>query len=109
MNIFGAIADAVGRLGDWVLSWFGGDPRVEQIRSRVAATCQFLPSVASVAAMLSASNPTVTGVVGIATAICAAVTAQKKQLGLVAATLLEDKPLGTVNGVPIEGDFLRGR
>ena len=53
MNVFDAISDAIGKISAWIFSWFGTDPRVEQIRDKVVQTCQFLPSVASVAAMLS--------------------------------------------------------
>jgi phage-related minor tail protein len=106
MNIFDAVGDVLGRITDWVLSWWGGDPRVEMVREKVAATCQFLPTVASVAAMLSASNPAVVGVAGIAQAICAAVQASRKNTMVGLADLGPE--IGTVNGVPIEGDDLTG-
>lgn len=84
-----------------LLAWFGtaeGDD-VEKIRDRVTAMCGFLPTAASVAAMLAASNPTVTGVIGIASAICQAVSPKP---GL---TLIGNKT-PTVNGVPVEGEFI---
>jgi hypothetical protein len=104
MNVFEAIADFVERTTSWVLSWFGDDPRVEQIRQKVAVTCHFLPTVASVSAMLNAANPAVTGVLGIASAICQAVNASRRVTSLSG----DEKPVGEVNGVPIEGSDLKG-
>lgn len=105
MNLWNAIADAVGKIGSWLLSWFGQDPRVEEIRSRVAAACDFLPTVSSVTAMLTASNPTVVGVSAIAHAICAAVQARRNET---ISRLVGGTEFGTVNGVPIEGEDLKG-
>lgn len=98
MNILGAIGDLIVKSIEWVVSWFGEDPRVEEIRQRVVMMCGFLPTASSVAAMLSASNPMITGVIGIATAICQAVSRNTQSL--------ISSGYGTVNGVPIEGDFV---
>jgi len=103
MNV---ISDFIDRISAWLLSWFGSDPRVEQIRSKVSEACDFLPSVASVAAMLAAANPTVTGVVGIATAFCRAVKASRAR-SVSQLVGVGRKPIGTVNGVDIEGDDLK--
>jgi hypothetical protein len=103
-----AIADMILGVVPWFLSMFGGDPRVRQIQEKVVETCGFLPTATSVAGMLAAATgtagPVITGVLGIATAICQAVTAGSSMQTLVGAA-----PLGTVNGVPIEGDFVGGK
>jgi hypothetical protein len=98
------VADMILGVVPWFLSMFGHDPRVKKVQELVVASCNFLPTAASVAAMLSASNPIVTGVVAIATAICQAVTAGRAQ------ALVGTVPTwGSVNGIAIEGDFVEGK
>lgn len=94
------IADAISGLFSWVFRWFGHKDEVKAVQNKVVSLCGFLPTAASVAAMLGAANPTVTGIVGIATAICQAVSASRSGMMLVSTGL------GTVNGVPIEGDWV---
>lgn len=103
MNIYEVIADTIRAMLEPLLYFFGGDPRVQAVRERVAEMCGFLPTVTSVSAMLAAANPTVTGVIGIATAICQAVTTSSAMNFALSSTL------GTVNGVPIEGDWIKGK
>ena len=102
-KLLDSIAAAITGIIPWFLSMFGHRDDVKAVQDRVVSTCGFLPTAASVAAMLSAGNPVVTGVVGIATAICQAVSASVSAPGL---TLIGNKP-GTVNGVVIEGEFIK--
>lgn len=94
------IADFITNFGGWFFKWFGDRDDVKAIQEKTVGLCGFLPTAASVAAMVSAPNPVVTGVIGIATAICQAVSSS--QVNLVGA-------VKTVNGVPIEGDFIKGK
>lgn len=98
------IANLILGVIPWILSLFGHRDDVKAVQEKVVGMCGFLPTAASVAAMLSAGNPVVTGVVGVATAICQAVTAAQQQPGLALASFKNG--FGTVNGVPIEGDFV---
>jgi hypothetical protein len=104
-----AIADLITGIVPWFFSWFGGDPRVKQVQDLVVTSCGFLPTAASVAAMFTASNPIVTSVLGIATAICTAVTAARAQSFMYASVGKPTPSFGTVNGVPIEGSFVGGK
>jgi hypothetical protein len=100
-----AITELVSQLVGWVLSFFGDDERVKKVQELVVVGCGFLPTAASVAAMLAAPNPVVTGVLGVATAICQAINRPPIQL-----VALADFPiLGEVNGIPIDGDFVGGK
>lgn len=101
------IADMILGIVPWFLSMFGHRDDVKAVQEKVVVMCGFLPTAASVAAMLSAGNPVVTGTVGIATAICRAVRAAQAAPGLVLAKF--DVGYGSVNGVPIEGDFIKGK
>lgn len=96
------IAEMIGAPIIWLLRLFGHRDDVKAVQDKAVALCGFLPTAASVAAMLAASNPIVTGVIGIATAICQAVSASQAP-GL---SLTSMRGLGTVNGVPIEGSFV---
>lgn len=96
-----AISELINSIVKFVLQFFGDRDDVKKVQARVVAMCGFLPSAASVAAMLSAGNPAVVGVIGVATAICQAVSAQEEFKGI---TAYSSTP--TVNGVPIEGDWV---
>lgn len=102
MDILSTITGLIRSFGELLFGWLfkSEDPRVKQIQDKVVAYCGFLPTAASVAAMLSASNPTVTGVMGIAQAICQVATASRSSATFLVATD------GTVNGVPVEGDWI---
>lgn len=100
MNIFATITELINKFLAGLLNLFGEDERVKKVRDLVEVGCGFVPTAASVAAMFGAANPAVTGVVGIAVAICEAVQASKN-----VQTLVGTAPLGTVNGVPIEGEW----
>lgn len=104
-----AVADLVTGIVPWFFSWFGGDPRVKQVQDLVVASCGFFPTAASVAGMLGAANPIVTSVLGIATAICTAVSANRAQSFMYASMGKPTTSFGTVNGVPIEGSFVGGK
>lgn len=73
---------------------------VKAVQAATTKACSYLPTVASVSAMLTANNPTVIGVSAIAGAICNAVTKPPNVLGLKAEECPE------VNGVCVEGDFV---
>lgn len=72
------------------------EDQVDAVMDLVVEKCHFLPTAASVAAMLTASNPAFVGVVAVATAICNALAS--KRVGL-----LRYAP--TVNGVEIDGTW----
>lgn len=101
MNILDTIAGFITQFGQLLFGWLfkSDDPRIKQIQDKVIASCGFLPTAASVAAMLAATNPTVTGVVAIAQAICQVATASRYPK-------LASVNSGTVNGVPVEGDWI---
>lgn len=105
-KLLDTIADMITRVVPWFLSMFGHRDDVKAVQEKVVGMCGFLPTAASVAAMLSAGNPVVTGVVGVATAICQAVSASRSTPGLTLASF-KTVGYGTVNGVPIEGDFIK--
>lgn len=105
-KLLDTIADTILGVVPWLLGMFGHRDDVKAVQERVVEMCGFLPTANSVAAMLSAGNPVVTGVMGIATAICQAVSSTRRTgLSLIAMR----SGLGEVNGVPIEGDFVTGK
>lgn len=77
------------------------DDDVSKIRDLTVKVCGFLPTVGTVISILKASNPAVMGVVAVATAICEAV----KPKPAATVGLLTLPP--AVNGVPIEGEFVK--
>lgn len=98
------IADAILGVFSWVFKWFGDTDEVKSVQEKVVALCGFLPTATSVAAMLGAPGAAITGVSAIATAICQAVSATR----VVTLANLKSAGYGTVNGVPIEGDWIKG-
>jgi hypothetical protein len=71
--------------------------RVKEIQGYTVELCKYLPTAQSVTAIVTASNPAVSGGFAIAQAICVAVTRQASS-----ATLYKDHcPM--VNGVCVEG------
>lgn len=100
MNIFQVIQDLIYQIGGLILGLFGQRDDVKAVQDKVVAMCGYLPTAQSVAAMLAATNPVVTGVVGIATAICEVVSVPLSGMQLISAKV------GTVNGVPVEGDWV---
>jgi hypothetical protein len=97
-----AISDLINKVLGWVFGWYGDDERVKKVRDLTVVGCGFLPTVASVAAMFTAANPAVSGVLGVAVAICEAVKRPAFQ------GLADMGVYGEVNGVPVEGDFVSG-
>jgi hypothetical protein len=96
-----AITEFVRQLVGWIFNLWGDDEQVEKVQQLVVVGCGFLPTATSIAAMFAAANPAVTGVLGIAVAICETV----KQRPPVVA-LADFGVFGEVNGVPIEGTFV---
>jgi len=84
--------------------YFGGDTaaQVAKVQNYTATICGFIPTAAAVGAMLTAGNPTVVGVEAIAQAICTAITSYRPQ------GVEGDQPCPQVNGVCIEGEWVRG-
>lgn len=78
---------------------------VQLIQAMVVKSCGFLPTASTVAAILTAGNPTVLTASAIAGSICAAVKASS--LVSVYGLLGGDAEVPTVNGVKIEGEFVR--
>lgn len=72
---------------------------VKAVQSATTKACSYLPTVASVSAMLTAINPAVAGVAAIAGAICSAV--KPKALGF------KSDACPKVNGVCVEGEFVK--
>ena len=99
------IADLILGTFSWFFKWFGHRDDVKAVQDKVASLCGFLPTAASVAAMLGAPGAAVTGVTAIATAICQAVSAARAAPGLTLARF--NTGYGQVNGVPIEGEFIK--
>jgi hypothetical protein len=98
-------------LGSFVKS--GPDPaKITAIQAAVVKACGFLPMAESVAAMLSAGNPAVVTVSAIANQICVIVKNAPTPVAPLtlagvsgqAATMTQ---WGTVNGVPVQGVFVR--
>lgn len=94
-----AIADSILNFGPWLLSLFGDRDEVKAIQEKVVEFCGFLPTATSVAAMVQAGP--ITGVLAIATAIC---TVASGGTGL---SLVSTKPSGTVNGIKVEGQWVK--
>ena len=93
----------VGRWWNKVWFWITGpsfDEDVEKVRLATVRCCGFLPTVGSVAAILSAGNPSVLGVTAVAAAICEVVKAHKW-------TLVQAGGPPTLNGIIIEGDWVK--
>lgn len=93
----------VGRWIEKAWLWITGpsfDEDVEKVRLATVRCCGFLPSVGSVAAILTAGNPTVIGATAVAAAICEVVKAHKW-------TLVQAGDPPTLNGIIIEGDWVR--
>lgn len=88
---------------------------IAQVQKLTVQICSFLPSVKTVSDILSAGNPVVTGATAVAQAICDAVTANPT--GVQPATFLQiedeakptEKPCPEVNGVCIQGEFVKPR
>jgi len=75
---------------------------IEQVRQAAVAACGFLPTVETVAGIISAGNPIIITASGIANAICAAAAAVPPTLQ---ARRKAAPPM--VNGVVIHGRFVR--
>jgi hypothetical protein len=81
------------------------DSKVIAVQELVKEGCNFLPTAQSIALMLAAADPTVTGVFAVAAAICNEVN--KSVMADKAAPKADDNcPYGKVNGVCIEGKRL---
>lgn len=74
------------------------DEQVANIQSITVKTCKYLPTAATVAAILTSGNAVVTGATTIATAICSAVSAKQQ-------ALIDSCPM--VNGICIQGEYVR--
>lgn len=91
------------------LAGCGSDPEssyadeIAKVQEYAQQICNFLPHAKSVAAMLTADNPVVTGAFAVATAICNAVTG--KPMGLYSDRYTEET-CPKVNGICIEGEFV---
>jgi len=72
---------------------------VAQVQKTTAQICSFVPTAATVAALVSGGNPTIVSATALAQAICAAVTRPKARA--------KGAAIPTVNGVAIEGRFIR--
>lgn len=83
--------------------WSGIDGKVKQVQELTVKACKFLPEAASVAAMLTASNPAVVGVVAIANAICVIVNRPTPVVNLYGGGVDDF----TVNGVVVEGEWVK--
>lgn len=71
---------------------------IAEARNIAVAACGFLPAVSTVAGILAAGNPALTTASAVASAICAAVTAPAAARGT---------RIPTVNGVPVQGSFVK--
>ena len=80
--------------------WFRTHDVVDEVIETTVDACGFLPTAATVANIIAAGNPSMMTATAIAGAICAAVTPKPPIMGL-----MEAVPM--VNGVPIEGHFVR--
>lgn len=91
-----ALALAVAALSGCSKPEEGEGDAVAKVRALTEKICAFLPTASSVAAMLAANNPAVSGVTAIANAICEAVSRK---------SMAPDAACPMVNGVCVEGDF----
>lgn len=83
------------------------DPTIEAIQNTAAKVCGFVPTVSTVAGIVTSfvGGGPIAGIVGsVATAICNAVV-PKSSLRRGGPRMLNGTPV--VNGVPVEGYFLR--
>jgi hypothetical protein len=103
-------------VGRWVSSfwnWIVGpefDDDVKKIRLATERTCGFVPTVATVASIITAANPTVVGVAAIALAICQAVTRHKMAVSLYSIGDFDGEKITappTLNGIVIEGEWVK--
>lgn len=80
---------------------------VAKVQALTTKACSFVPTASSVAAMLTAGNPTVVGVAAIATTICQ-VLARLPQATLQASLWGDSIGIETpsVNGITVEGTFV---
>jgi len=85
-----------------------GANQVEQVRAYTVQICRFLPTVASVTAIINAANPNAAGAMHIATAICAAVSQESSIIWTPSIMPVQDAPKDCpkVNGVCVEGEFV---
>jgi hypothetical protein len=101
------VAAGVALAGCSLLPWQGGDvnAQVAEVQELCKKACSFLPTAQTVAAIISAGDPTVAGASAIAKAICDSVSAHlAANPELKTAPQKEEKcPWGEVAGVCIEG------
>lgn len=93
----------LSKLWDWFKGPTVGDD-IEGVRDACLLCCGFVPTVGTVAAILTANNPAVVGVTAVAVAICNAVSDHEGAMKI-GSTLMEIPPM--VNGVVIEGTWKR--
>jgi hypothetical protein len=85
-------------------SWFRTvdlSDEIDTVQRLTVQCCGFLPTVGTVASIVTAGNPTVLTATAVATAICSAVSPTKTAQGLLS---MDGPP--TVNGVVVEGGFV---
>ena len=75
------------------------------VQNAAVAACAFLPTATTVGNIIAAGNPLLTTAEAIAQAICAAVTQAPTVAAKSGRRMMVVQPM--VNGVPIQGKFLR--
>lgn len=103
----GVVAIALGLAGCSLLPWQGGDvnAQITEVQDLCKKACSFLPTAQTVAAIITAGDPTVAGASAIAKAICDQVSkALEANPELkTAPKAAEECPFGKVAGVCIDG------
>lgn len=98
--MWSAIKNFFGAIGSWFSSR-NIKADVDAVQNATVQACGFLPTAATVGNILAAGDPNMLAATAVATAICAAVTKPTAPvMGLI-------EPVPTVNGVPIEGTFVK--
>lgn len=98
----------MGKFWPWLKSFFNAaDTKpIDDILRLTLQCCGYLPTVATVAKILSAGNPAVVTATAVASGICIAVQAHASSTPKVYGVMALTGP-PTVFGVEIEGGFIR--
>lgn len=79
---------------------------VQDVENIAVTTCQFLPTAATIANIISLNNPALATANSIATAICSAVVPKTPASVSIRRTVDRSAAVPTVSGVPIYGQFV---
>lgn len=101
-------------LWSWLSGWFSGESvadKVAAIQAMVVKLCNFLPMAETVIALLGTSGVAAAPILIVAKQICKVVTSTPQEEITVLTLVTPEAPpvviVGTLNGVPIQGVFVK--